>query len=717
MPTLRAWPWSPPTLDRAVVGDDRVAATVQAMALEVAARTGVPADLCLPAHEDPFAAQWDLARRPPEDGQGPPEADLAPHTTSPDPVPPAVAAADQDVEAPSGWVVPLFEDPEGGGWGTTRWAPRRRHLFLVPGTSPLGMRLPLDSLAWGTPPPVPDRSPYEPRGPLTAPGGAPTPAPAVVHDIEEAPRTALAVEERGGHVCVFLPPVVSLDAGLQLVAAVESAAAALGVPVVIEGYPLPRDERVSSLSVTPDPGVIEVNVQPTGSWAELRELTTTLDEDARACGLGTEKFDLDGSHTGTGGGSHITLGGSTPSDSPLLRRPDLLRSLITYWQHHPALSYVFAGRFVGPTSQAPRVDEARPERLYELETAFAELERASAPPPGAEEGWTPPPWLPDRLLRHLLTDLTGNTHRSEFCIDKLYDPGTDRGRLGLLELRGFEMPPHPRMALVQALLVRALVARFWAEPYSGPLVRWGTRLHDRFLLPAMAEADLLDVVADLNRFLDRSGGSPGVRFDPTWLGPFLEFRFPRLGSCTVAGVELELRQGVEPWHVLGEEIGLGGTTRYVDSSVERLQVGAVGLVPGRHVVTCNGVPVPLVPSGRPGEMVGGVRYRAWAPPSALHPTIGVHAPLVVDLVDTWQSRSLGGFTHHVVHPGGRSYQTPPVNAMEAEARRSARFRTTGMTGGPVHVAPAPPSWGSPEEDPATLDLRRHSSGRLGTGPG
>ncbi len=713
-PALRAWPWSAPTLDRATLGDERVAATVQAVALEVAARLGVPAGLCLPAHEDPFAVQWDLARRPPAEGEGAPEGDLAPDDASASaPVPAAVDAADESAGTPRGWVLPLFEDAESGGWGTTAWRPRRRHLFLVPGTSPLGMRLPLDSLAWGEPPLVLDRSPYEPRGPLAAPDAVPQtpPAPAVVRDVEEAPRTALAVEERAGHLCVFLPPVVSLDRGLELVAAVESAAAAVGVPVVVEGYPLPGDERVTSLSVTPDPGVIEVNVQPTASWAELRDLTTSLDEDARACGLATEKFDLDGSHTGTGGGSHLTLGGSTPAESPLLRRPDVLRSLITYWQHHPSLSYVFSGRFVGPTSQAPRVDEARPERLYELETAFAELERASTPPAGAEEGWTPPPWLADRLLRHLLTDLTGNTHRSEFCIDKLYDPGTDRGRLGLLELRGFEMPPHPRMALVQALLVRALVARFWAEPYSGPLVRWGTRLHDRFLLPATAEADLLDVVADLNRFLERAGGPGGARFDPDWLGPFLEFRFPRLGSCTVAGVELELRQGVEPWHVLGEEIGLGGTTRYVDSSVERLQVGAVGLVPGRHVLTCNGVPVPLVPASEPGRVVGGVRYRAWAPYSALHPTIGVHAPLVFDLVDTWQARSLGGFTHHVVHPGGRSYETPPVNAMEAEARRSARFRATGMTGGPVHVPPVPPSWGSPEEDAATLDLRRHSPGR------
>ncbi len=452
-------------------------------------------------------------------------------------------------------MVPVFRLTDEGRWGTAQWRPRRRHLFLTPGTSPMGLRLPLSSLAWGEAPDEIERSALEMTGllPIIVEGEAP---PAVVQDIADAPRSALCVEEREGRLYVFLPPLTKLEDALELLSVVETAASAVELPVVLEGYPLPFDLRTKTLSVTPDPGVIEVNTQPTSSWAEQRDLTLSLYEDARQTRLATEKFDLDGTHTGTGGGNHFTLGGATPADSPLLRRPDLLRSLLTYWQHHPALSYVFSGRFIGPTSQAPRVDEGRHETLYELEIAFAELDRVTADAdafrPPDEVGELPAlPWNTDRLLRHLLTDLTGNTHRSEFCIDKLYSPDSQRGRLGLLELRGFEMPPHARMALVQALLVRCLVAMFWARPYRGRLIRWGTRLHDRFLLPAFAAADLREVVGDINEWLAEA--APGSRFDPAWLDPFLEFRFPRLGESEVAGVRLELRQAIEPWHVLGEE--------------------------------------------------------------------------------------------------------------------------------------------------------------------
>uniref|UniRef100_UPI001C690667 transglutaminase family protein n=1 Tax=Pseudonocardia pini TaxID=2758030 RepID=UPI001C690667 len=522
------------------------------------------------------------------------------------------------------------------------------------------------------------------RPPL--PAGS-TAEPAHVTPVEDAPTTALCVEERDGHLYVFLPPLQEAADAVELLGVVERAAREVG-PVVLEGYAPPGDPRTRTLTVTPDPGVIEVNVHPTATWPELTELTRTLHTLAHEVGLGAESFALDGRHTGTGGGNHITLGGPTPADSPLLRRPDLLVSMLTYWQQHPSLSYLFSGTFIGPTSQAPRVDEGRHETLYELEIAFAELERLK------DEAR---PWHVDRALRHLLTDITGNTHRAEFCIDKLFSPDSERGRLGLLELRGFEMPPHPDMALVQALLVRALVARFWAEPYTGRLVRWGTRLHDSFMLPAFVGADVAEVVADLE--------AHGIAFEAGWLDPFLEFRFPRLGKVDVAGVTMELRSAIEPWHVLGEEMSSGGVARYVDSSVERVQIEVTGALSDRYAVTCNGVPVPLHPAATGDGLVAGIRYRAWAPPSALHPTIGVHSPLVFDLVDTWNERSLGGCTYHVVHPGGRAYEHYPVNANEAEARRNARFTPYGHSPGPVDTSlwKAEPNG----EYPRTLDLRRH----------
>ncbi len=658
----------------------------------VAARFGLDSDRVIAAYDDPVDQAWSEARLP---GGEPPARDVEPDK------PDKLDKADARIRLierlrattadPAGFVMPLHPAPDGNGWQTTTWNLRRGRLYLIAGDSPVGLRLPLDSLTWSPLPVDFERSPFEDRDELPAPGALPR-SPATIVERHQAAPTAITFEVTDGHLCVFLPPLEYAERAVEMLAVVESVAEQLAFPVVIQGYPLPRDPRLTTLVVTPDPGVIEVNVQPSDSWPALRYVVETLYTQARLARLGTEKFALDGTHTGTGGGNHVTLGGAEPADSPLLRRPDLLRSMVTYWQHHPALSYLFSGQFIGPTSQAPRVDEGRVDNVYELEIAFAELERRSA---------DVPPWLVDRLLRHLLVDLTGNTHRSEFCIDKLFSPDSERGRLGLLELRAFEMPPHPQMALVQSLLVRTLVARFWEHPYAGRLVRWGTDLYDRYLLPWYVRADIHDVVDDLL--------GHDFDFDRAWLEPFLEFRFPLVGEVELGDVRLELRGAIEPWHVLGEEVAGSGSARYVDSSVERLQVLVEGFNEARHIVTCNNVPVPLHTTGTPGTGLAGVRFKAWAPWSALHPTIDAHGPLVFDLIDRWNSRSIGGCTYEVSHPGGRSYDTFPVNAAEAEARRCSRFFKHGHTPGRVDVAELDELAAAMQREyPHTLDLRRHA---------
>ncbi len=618
---------------------------------------------------------------------------------------------------PIGYVLPLKaierKKPDADSeWASSLWPMKAKHLFVAEGDSPIGFRLPLASLPTVAEEDADIIIPVDPFAEQEALAAKPktksskdAPAKPVMPALKKGEsarkivRTALCVEVRDGMLHTFMPPLALLEDYLALVAAIEATATMLAIPVRIEGYTPPTDKRIKKFAITPDPGVIEVNIHPSSSWQELVANTTTLYEEARLSRLGTEKFMLDGRHTGTGGGNHVTVGGLTPADSPMLRRPDLLRSLITYWQNHPALSYLFSGTFIGPTSQSPRVDEARHDSLYELEIAFEQMDVAltdaalnSEKNKGSKE--SDKPWLVDRLLRHFLVDLTGNTHRAEFSIDKLYSPDGPTGRLGLLEFRAFEMPPHPQMSLTQMLLLRALIARFWKTPYRGKLIRWGTELHDRFMLPYFVAADMKSVVDDLN-----AAGYP-VLFD--WFAPFLEFRFPRYGSVAYQGVELELRQAIEPWHVLGEEMAGSSTARYVDSSLERCQVRVTGMTQQRHAITCNGRVLPMTPTGTPGEFVAGIRYRAWAPPSALHPTIGVHAPLVLDIVDTWAQRSVGGCTYHVVHPGGRSYDDFPVNAFSAEARRVARFQKIGHTPGPMNFKPE----GRNPAHPFTLDLRR-----------
>ena len=678
--------WRDPALfpDESLTGRDSIAEARQFLSV-LASRLGVDDTCSLPGHEDVWYQLWRERRLP---------ANVDPlesHLDDPLERERLARVWEQGLESVVGYALPLRKGET--GWETGKWFLRREHLYLIPGDSPMGWRLPLDSLPWSAPGEIswedaPD--PLQRRIPLAKP--SPVPERQEGRQILSWPeasasrlvRTALCVEPRNGHVHVFLPPLAHLEDWLDLISAIEAAVRESGVRVLLEGYPPPRDPRLESFAITPDPGVIEVNIHPSHSWQELSERTEILYREARAVGLRAEKFLVDGRHCGTGGGNHIVMGASEPSDSPFLRRPDLLRSLVLSWLAHPSLSYLFSGLFTGPTSQAPRLDEARHDAVRQLETALAEI---------PEDG-NCPPWLVDRVFRNLLTDVAGNTHRTEFCIDKLYNPDSASGRLGLLELRAFEMPPHARMSLVQQLLLRAQVARFWERPYLIRPPRHGTALHDRYALPRLLWEDFQDVLSELS--------AVGMRFDPAWFQPHFEFRFPKLGEFSFGPVQVELRTAMEPWPVLGEEAGGGGTVRYVDSTVERLELLVKNAAEGRYVLSCNGWKVPLTSTGTAGETVAGVRFRAWTAPSCLHPTLPANAPLVFGLHDQWADRTVAGATYHVAHPGGRAYDHFPLNSWEAEARRAERFQPWGGT--PGNAGPRVPE--HDPEFPLTLDLLR-----------
>ena len=621
---------------------------------ELVASLNLNPDYIHGAYEDPFYFAWEESNIPID--VDPLKRDLK----SPLERQRLAELLQQGMNEPVGYSIPIQWDFELENWQSCSWKFRRKNLFLVPGNSPLGLRLPLKSIqsydAEKTPA-RPERSLFEHVGPLPEKVKKGSSKPGAINNSSEIFITSISAEIRAGKLFIFLPPLTHFEHFLNLVNSIEQVAEKLSIPILIEGYDPPSDNRIQKFNITPDPGVIEVNIHPAGSWKEILHNYEVLYEQAAESKLTTEKFNLDGKHTGTGGGNHVTLGGITPADSPLLRRPDLLKSFITYWQHHPSLSYLFSTQFIGPTSQAPRVDEGRDEILYELELAFQQI-------PDLQENEVPF-WLVDRIFRHLLIDITGNTHRAEFCIDKLYSPDSSSGRLGILEFRGFDMPPHYRMSMVQFILIRSLLAWFWTKPYNHPLVRWGTALHDRFLLPHYCYKDLGEVVNDLKR--------AGYNFNLDWFDPFFAFRFPFLGELQVDDIHIEIKMAIEPWHVLGEEMSSTGTARLVDSSLERIQVKVSGLTDSRYQLICNGCRIPLKNTGVQGEYVAGIRYRAWQPPSALHPTIGKDTPLVIDLFDTWSAKSVAACQYHVAHPGGRSYDTFPVNSFEAESRRISRF--------------------------------------------
>ena len=688
--------WRTPALQDSGTADTdaRSGATLadaRAFATRLAARLGVDGSAICAGYEDPWIALVREQNLP--DDLDPTKAKLSDSEDRRT----LARSLSRGLGTEVGFVLPLARDDFGKGsprWTTSTWTFRREHLFLLFGDSPMGLRLPLDRV---TSTPVPSwtrdvtiaQLPLPPTG--TAGDGA-TPAVVLPPGIAEGVvRTALCVEPRDGVLYAFLPPLQSAEAFLVLVTAIEDVAGELGRSVRLEGYGPPSDPRLQSCMVTPDPGVIEVNVPPTERFADYVKLMETLSTAANHAGLRPEKYRVDGREIGSGGGHHLTLGGPTTVESPFLRDPALFAGLLRYFNGHPSLSYTFTGLFVGPTSQAPRLDEARHDGLYELELALARAEQKELPTT---------PGLTDRLFRDLLVDVSGNGHRTEICIDKLYDPASLAGRQGLVEFRAFEMPPHERMTAAQMLLVRGIVARLAKQPYDAPLVRWGSRLHDRFMLPHYLWQDLREVVRDLN--------AHGLPLDERWYEPFVDYRFPVAGTLRLDDVMIELRTALEPWPVLGEEPGvLGGTSRYVDSSVERMQVRTEGLVAGRHLVLVNGFTLPLRETGRAGEQVAGVRFRAWQPPRSLQPHLGVHHPLRIDVVDTWGKRSLGACTYHVWHPEGRAYAEPPLTAFEAAARRAQRFTTLGHA--PYPVVPRPAH--THDEQPHTLDLRRFDGDR------
>ncbi len=677
------------------LADDGSIGAAHRFGVQLCAALGIAAELH-PAYEDPWEVLRTEAELP---------VDIDPRKAGlddPEERRRLAGILDRGVGSVVGWVLPLA--PGHQGWRTDRWKFRRGQLFLLPGDSTIGLRLPLGSLGpgaapplWGDAPDLPDprREPDDAAEVVAQAGiavdGAPAAAPAVTADRSAATsspelRTAVTIQPRDGQLWLFVPPLATFDEFCALVAAIDTARQATGHAVYLEGYTAPPSPHRARFAVTPDPGVLEVNLPPQTSCRDTATLHATVFEVALGSGLTAERYLLDGRLAGSGGGNHITIGGPTPEASPWLRRPELLASLVTFVQHHPSLSYLFTGLFVGPTSQAPRVDEARHDALYELELALPRLYES------------PPAWQVDGLLRNLLVDVAGSTHRAEISIDKLFDPQTPYGRQGLVELRAFEMPPHPRMAAAQAVLVRAMIAAFTAAPYRQPLVRWGSELHDKFLLPHWMWRDFEDVLAHL--------AAHGVALPALGYRPFLELRCPLIGELDVRGAIIEVRNAIEPWNVLGEEATQTGTARYVDSSMERLEIRTIGLDEERFVVAVNGVGLPLRRAQGRDVRVGGVRFRAWCPPHALHPHLGIHHPVRIDIVDTWAHRGVAGGAYHVWHPEGRAFDAAPLTRVEAAARRARRFTIEGPTPRPLRARPAAPH----PEQPYTLDLRRFDPG-------
>ena len=599
---------------------------------------------------------------------------------------------DRGLSTPVGYAVPLVRRADRAGWLTACWALRREQLFLLPGDGPMGVRLPLSSIAGSALVPawpawIDEPGFDDPRRADDAAAKAQKTASAKAAPLPMTTgiRTALCVQPRGDTLWVFVPPVAGFDDFIALLDAIDRARVIAGIDCRIEGYPPPPSSNLARFAVTPDPGVLEVNLPPTDSCRASAALVDTVFEAALRTELHSEKYLLDGRVAGSGGGNHITIGGPTPASSPFFQRPDLLASLVSFAQQHPSLSYMFSGLFVGATSQAPRLDETRPSAVDDLALALPRVFKQA-----------PPPWMLDGIFRHLLVDPTGSTHRAEISIDKLCDPQTPFGRQGLVELRAFEMPPHPRMISAQVVLVRSLLAAFAKLPVTSPVKHWDGELHDRFLLPHWLWADFERVLAHLRQ--------QGLALPAAAFRPFVDLRCPVVGQFGGEGVTIDVRNAIEPWAVLGEEAGAAGTVRYVDSSMERIELVAHGYDPARHIIAVgghrdsDGVAVHMHAGAEPGTMVAGVKFRAWSPPHAMHPHFGVHHPLRLELIDRRAERGVAAAAYHVWHPEGRAFDAEPLTRTEAAARRAQRFTHEGPSLWPARARATPST-------KFTLDLR------------
>jgi uncharacterized protein (DUF2126 family) len=515
---------------------------------------------------------------------------------------------------PAGYVLPL--DYTETHWTTSPWElAKDEDLILIPGSSPIGLRLPLSDLP------------------------------------EEALRRALTAEVKAGELIVFLPPLPSFEAFCALVRAIEGVVARGNFPpIALEGYAPLDSPDLDQIAFMADPGVIEVNLPPAASWAEFERVNRIIYTAAEQSGLRGFKFQFSGRKVSTGGGAHIILGGPSIVNNPFIRRPSLLASFLRFFQNHPSLSYVFTGLFIGPSSQAPRVDESAFEVPYELEIALRAIEQMPAPGD---------PVMIDAILRNLLLDWNGNTHRAEISIDKFYSAVAPNGRLGLVEFRDFEMVPTADMFLATNVLLRVLAASFVEQPYTRPLVEWREALHDRFALPHFLAQDLAEVLEYLRE----------RRFDfPTdTFVPHMEFRFPLITTWESCGAHWELRQALEPWPVMGD----GTASRSVDASTDRLQVLAHASDNSTFHIGVNGLRVPLQPQPE-NIFVAGVRYRLFDNCWGLQPHIRAHSPLRFDVIDTATGKIVYAFDFMNWKPQAGNYDGLPQSEEEANRRVAER---------------------------------------------